>query len=333
VSYDTGLLAMLPDEILEKDYGCGDPSRYIQEGDVVLDLGSGGGKICYMAAQLVGETGHVIGVDMNDDMLALARKYQAQMAASLGGNRVSFVKGHIQDLGLGIDALDEYLQTHPVNSHGDYTALKAWEVAQRSDNPLVQDQSVDLVISNCVLNLVDDHEKQQMIREIFRVLKPGGRVAISDIVSDQPIPESMKNNPELWSGCISGAFREDEFLDEFVAAGFSAVCYDKWDAEPWQVIEGIEFRSVTLTAVRPESGDVQANGQGVIYRGPFAAVVDDNGGTYARGERVDVSGAMHKLLLNPAFNNAFIDLSVTGSSVPESSCCGSGKEPSSSGCC
>jgi ubiquinone/menaquinone biosynthesis C-methylase UbiE len=333
VSYDTGLLAMLPDEILEKDYGCGDPSRYIQEGDIVLDLGSGGGKICYMAAQLVGETGHVIGVDMNDDMLALARKYQAHMAASLGGDRVSFVKGHIQDLGLGIDALDAYLQTHPVNSHGDYTALKAWETAQRCDNPLLQDQSVDLVISNCVLNLVDDHEKQQMIREIFRVLKPGGRVAISDIVSDQPIPESMKNNPELWSGCISGAFREHEFLDEFATAGFSAVCYDKWDAEPWQVIEGIEFRSVTLTAVRPESGAVQANGQGVIYRGPFAAVVDDNGRTYARGERVDVSGAMHKLLLNPAFNNAFIDLSVTGSSVPESSCCGSGKEPSSGGCC
>jgi ubiquinone/menaquinone biosynthesis C-methylase UbiE len=333
VSYDAGLLAMLPDEILEKDYGCGDPSRYIQEGDVVLDLGSGGGKICYLAAQLVGETGHVIGVDMNDDMLALARKYQAKMAASLGGERVSFVKGHIQDLGLGIDALDEYLQTHPVNSHGDYTALKAWEVTQRSDNPLVHDRSVDLVISNCVLNLVDDHEKQQMIREIFRVLKPGGRVAISDIVSDRPVPETMKDNPELWSGCISGAFREDEFLDEFAAAGFSAVCYDKWDAEPWQVIEGIEFRSVTLTAVKPESGDKRLNGQGVIYRGPFAAVVDDNGQSYARGERVDVSGTTYKLLLNPAFNNAFIDLAATGSSVPESSCCGSGKEPSSGGCC
>jgi len=337
VSYDAGLLAMLPDEIIEKDYGCGDPSRYVQEGDVVLDLGSGGGKICYMAAQLAGKTGQVIGLDMNDDMLALARKYQTEMAAKCGGDRVSFVKGHIQDLGLGIDALDEYLQAHPVNSHEDYAALKAWEMAQRRDNPLIQDQSVDLVISNCVLNLVDDHEKQQMIREIFRVLKPGGRIAISDIVSDQMIPGNMKNDPELWSGCISGAFREDEFLDGFTAAGFSAVCYDKWDAEPWQVIEGIEFRAATLTAIKPEAGNDRISGQGIIYRGPFAAVVDDNGQTYTRGQRVNVSGATRKLLVNPAFNNAFIDLSAAGDSVQGSGCCGSGEsmtsEPVNSGCC
>lgn len=337
VSYDAGLLDILPEELLEKDYGCGDPSRYVQEGDVVLDLGSGGGKICYMAAQLVGSTGRVIGVDMNDDMLALARKYQAEMAARLGSDRVSFVKGHIQDLGLGIDALDEYLRTHPVNSHGDYSALKAWEAAQRSDNPLIQDQSVDLVISNCVLNLVDDHEKQQLIREIFRVLKPGGRVAISDIVSDKTIPENMKNNPELWSGCISGAFREDEFPGEFAAAGFSAVCYDKWDTEPWQVIEGIEFRAVTLTAVKPETGDNRVCELGIIYRGPFAAVVDDDGRTYARGQRVNVPEVTHKLLVNPAFNAAFIGLSATAGSVPENSCCGSGERAtpgdSGSGCC
>ena len=325
VSYDAELLAMLPAEIIEKDYGCGDPSRYVQEGDVLLDLGSGGGKICYMAAQLVGKTGLVIGLDMNDDMLALARKYQTEMAARFGGDRVRFVKGHIQDLGLDIDALDRYLQTHPVNSHEEYTALKAWETAQRRDNPLVQDESVDLVISNCVLNLVDDHEKQQMIREIFRVLKPAGRIAISDIVSDRVIPVNMKNDPELWSGCISGAFREDEFLDAFAAAGFSAVCYDKWDAEPWRVIEGIEFRSVTLTAVKPESGNERISNQGLIYRGPFAAVVDDNGQTYSRGQRVNVSGATRKLLSNPAFNNAFIDLSATADNVAGNSCCSPGE--------
>ena len=84
VDYDTGLLELLPGEIIEKDYGCGDPSRYVQSGDVVLDLGSGSGKICYMAAQLVGDDGSVIGVDMNEDMLALARKYQAEMAEKLG---------------------------------------------------------------------------------------------------------------------------------------------------------------------------------------------------------------------------------------------------------
>ena len=337
VSYDAGLLAMLPDEIIEKDYGCGDPSRYVQAGDVVLDLGSGGGKICYMAAQLVGNDGQVIGLDMNDDMLALARKYQAEMAAQLGGDCVSFVKGHIQDLALGIDALDEYLQDHPVNSHEDYAALKTWETAQRSDNPLIPDQSVDLVISNCVLNLVDDHEKQHMIREIFRVLKPGGRVAISDIVSDKPIPDSMKHDPELWSGCISGAFREDEFLDEFTAAGFSAVSYDKWDAEPWQVLEGIEFRAVTLTAVKPEAGNNRLSDRGIIYRGPFAAVVDDNGQTYVRGQRVNISETSCRLLMNPAFNNAFIELSTPGKKIPASGCCSSAESAPSasanSGCC
>ena len=337
VSYDTGLLAMLPDEIVEKDYGCGDPSRYVQAGDVVLDLGSGGGKICYMAAQLVGKTGQVIGLDMNNDMLALARKYQADMAVRLGSDCVSFVKGHIQDLALGIDALDEYLQSHPVNSHEDYAALKSWETVQRSDNPLIPDQSVDLVISNCVLNLVDDHEKQHMIREIFRVLKPGRRVAIADIVSDQPIPENLKKDPGLWSGCISGAFREDEFLNEFTAAGFGAVSYDKWDAEPWQVIEGIEFRSVTLTAVKPETGNNRMSDRCLIYRGPFAAVVDDHGQTYVRGQRVNISEATCELLVNPAFNNAFIDLSAPGKDIPASSCCSSGEstpsESSNSGCC
>src|SRR5210317_346135 len=103
VSYDAGLLSILPDEIIEKDYGCGDPSRYVEEGDVVLDLGSGGGKVCYMAASIVGDQGKVIGVDMNDDMLALARKYQPEMAEKLGSDRVSFVKGSIQDLGLSVD--------------------------------------------------------------------------------------------------------------------------------------------------------------------------------------------------------------------------------------
>ena len=335
VSYDAGLLAMLPEEILEKDYGCGDPSAYVQAGDVVLDLGSGGGKICYMAAQLVGDSGHVTGVDMNDDMLALARKYQDKMAASLGSDRVSFVKGHIQDLGLGIDALDEYLKTHPVNSHEGYAQLMAWEASQRRENPLIQDQSVDLVISNCVLNLVGDHEKQQLISEIYRVLKPGGRVAISDIVSDRPVPENMKSNPELWSGCISGAFCEDDFLAGFAAAGFNAVCYDKWDPEPWQVLEGIEFRSVTLTAIKAGRGSHCNSASDVMYRGPFATVTDDKGQTYTRGLRVNVSEAMQQLLLDPAYNNAFIDLSAPGKTESGNTCCGTAEATvqKSGGCC
>ena len=320
VSYDSDLLAMLPDEIIERDYGCGDPSRYVQEGDVVLDLGSGGGKICYMAAQLVGNGGQVIGVDMNDDMLSLARSYQGEMAQRLCGDRVRFVKGNIQDLALNIEDLDGYLATHPVNSHADYVALKNWETAQRHEKPLIADNSVDLVISNCVLNLVADHEKQQLLQEIFRVLKPGGRVAISDIVSDRAIPRAMKDDPELWSGCISGAFHETAFLDAFTASGFVATKYDKWDIDPWQTVNGIDFRSVTLTAIKPESTGNPHDHHSVIYRGPFAMVVDESGNTYQRGQRTSVSGSTHTLLTNPAYDAAFIDVSDTGRAVAAGCC-------------
>ena len=119
VDYDTNLLKMLPQEIIEKDYGCGDPSRYVREGDTVLDLGSGGGKICYMAAQLVGEKGQVIGVDMTDEMLALARRHQDEMAEKLGGNRVSFRKGYIQDLALDVEAMENYLAANPVHTDAE----------------------------------------------------------------------------------------------------------------------------------------------------------------------------------------------------------------------
>jgi ubiquinone/menaquinone biosynthesis C-methylase UbiE len=328
VSYNTDLLALLPQEIIEKDYGCGDPSRYVQPGDSVLDLGSGGGKICYMAAQLVGETGHVIGVDMNDHRLDLARRHQPGMAEKLGGDRVRFVKGRIQDLALDIEALDNYLCTHPVTSHTDYATLQAWEHAQRQSQPLIPDASVDLVISNCVLNLVADQEKQQLIQEIFRVLKPGGRIAISDIISDRPVPARLKTNPELWSGCISGAFQEAAFLQEFCAAGFHAARYDKWDAQPWQVVEDIEFRSVTLTAVKPRELADHGATHGVLYRGPFAAVTDDAGNRFPRGQRVTVNGQVHHLLTGAAYADAFIDLATTAGN-----CCGGTAEQDSGSCC
>ena len=318
VDYDSGLLAMLPDEIIEKDYGCGDPSRYVQKGDVVLDLGSGGGKICYMAAQLVGKGGLVIGVDMNDDMLTLARKHQQEMAARLCEDRVRFVKGNIQDLALSIEALENYLAENPVTSHRDFSALKEWQAQQRKEQPLIEDNSVDLVISNCVLNLVADEEKQQLVSEIYRVLKPGGRVAISDIISDQPIPRSMKNDSELWSGCISGAFGESEFPRVFADRGFHAPCYDKWDARPWQVIDGIEFRSVTLTAFKPVQQSDQYSESAVIYRGPFAEVTDDAGNCYQRGQRVPVNSHTHELLTGHAYRGGFISLSA---GVDSPACC------------
>lgn len=299
VDYDATLLALLPTEVIEKDYGCGDPSRYVQAGDVVLDLGSGSGKICYMAAQLVGDSGRVIGVDMNDEMLALARKYQAEMAQKLGGDKVSFVKGQIQDLKTHLDQPND-------------------------EQPMIADNSVDVVLSNCVLNLVNDSDKKQLVEEIFRVVKPGGRIAISDIVADETIPAHLKADPELWSGCISGSFLEDEFLDSFKQAGFLAVKYDKWDAKPWQVVEGIEFRSVTLTAVKGQSEPCIDKGHAVIYKGPYAEISDDEGHVYYRGKRMAVCERSYNFIINGPYADDFIAITPAKLSDGQAWCAPSG---------
>jgi len=308
VDYDQDLLKLLPQEIIDKDYGCGNPSQYIKEGDVVLDLGSGGGKICYMAAQLVGEHGRVIGIDMNDDMLALARKYQTQMATKIGTDRVVFHKGYIQDLALDLDAMERYLAMHPVKTAADYSALHDWQIRQRTESPLIADNSVDLVVSNCVLNLVHDEDKHQLIREIYRVLKPGGRIAISDIISDETSPEHLKADLELWSGCISGAFQEQAFIQAFLNAGFQSVRLDKWDEAPWQIVEGIEFRSATLTAVKGEGTECLDVGHAVIYRGPYAEIIDDEGHVFPRGERMAVCERTFRYLTSGLHKDDFIGI-------------------------
>lgn len=306
VDYDASLLALLPQEIIDRDYGCGDPSRYVEAGDVVLDLGSGGGKICYMAAQLVGDTGAVIGVDMTDEMLALARSYQSHMAAKLGSDRVTFKKGYIQNLALDVEMMEQWLQANPVTDLASLQRLEQWKSSQASDNPLIKDASVDLVVSNCVLNLVAQRDRSQMLAEIFRVLKPGGRVAISDIVCDEAVPQHLQDDASLWSGCISGAFQEKAFMQAFLDAGFVGVTFDKWESEPWQVIEGIEFRSVTLVALKPSSSDLYDAGQAVIYRGPFSRIEDDLGNVFTRGERVAVSRRTAELLQQGEYRDQFI---------------------------
>lgn len=306
VDYNTDLLKILPKEILERDYGCGDPSRYVRTGDTVLDLGSGGGKICYIAAQLVGDSGHVIGVDMNTDMLSLANKHKAEMAEKIGADRVTFYYGHIQDLALDLNAADEYLKSNPVQSKDDLQRFEHWQQEQKHAAPLIKDNSIDLVVSNCVLNLVDDNQKTQLVSEIFRVLKPGGRVAISDIISDEFVPDEMKADPDLWSGCISGVFQEKEFMQKFIDTGFYAVAYDKWEQAPWKTINNIEFRSVTLTAVKPEQTEELDQGYTVIYKGPFRSVTDDWGYEFDRGDRIAVSNIHYHALENSSFANDFV---------------------------
>lgn len=309
VDYDTSLLKMLPQEIIERDYGCGDPSRYVREGDVVLDLGSGGGKICYMAAQIVGSEGAVIGVDMTDEMLSLARSYKGEMAEKLGNDRVEFKKGFIQDLALDVESMEAFLTENPVTDVNSLQQLDQWKVKQKTEQPLIKDNSVSLVVSNCVLNLVAQSDRSQMLKEVFRVLKPGGRVAISDIVCDELVPEHLQKDAHLWSGCISGAFQEKEFIQAFLDAGFVGVAYDKWESEPWQVVEGIEFRSVTLVATKPAKTDLYDAGQAVLYRGPFSKVEDDLGNHFTRGDRIAVSKRTYDLLTQGEYADHFIGMS------------------------
>jgi SAM-dependent methyltransferase len=144
-----------------------------------------------------------------------------------------------------------------------------------------------------------------LFAEIFRVLKPGGRAAISDIVSDEDVPVEMQNDPELWSGCISGAWREDKFIDEFIGAGFEGGRIDKRQEEPWQTVNGIEFRSVTILAFKPFSDVCLERNQAVIYRGPFSKVTDDDGHSYVRGQRTAVCEKTFQMLSEQSFENCF----------------------------
>jgi ubiquinone/menaquinone biosynthesis C-methylase UbiE len=304
IDYDPRYLAAIPAEVLERDYGCGDPSRYVREGDTVLDLGSGGGKICYIASQIVGATGRVIGVDMTDDMLALARQHQGAVSERIGWDNVTFHKGRIQDLRVDVDQLDQRLAEHPVRSANDLAELEGWKRRFESE-PMVADNSVDVVVSNCVLNLVDPADRSALFGEIFRVLKKGGRAAISDIVADEPVPEHMLRDPELWSGCISGAMTETGFLAAFEAAGFHGIELVSYQDEPWQTLEGIEFRSVTVQAWKGKQGACWDCHQAVIYRGPYKSVLDDDGHVYPRGQRVAVCEKTWRLLRDGPYADSF----------------------------
>jgi arsenite methyltransferase len=296
VLYEPRYLEAIPAAVLERDYGCGDPSRYVREGDVVLDLGSGGGKICFIAAQIAGPKGLVIGVDQNEQMLGLARHAAPLVAEGIGFANVQFRRGRIQDLALDLDRLDAWLAEHPVRAAADLNALDTTREQLRRQTPLIADASIDLVVSNCVLNLVRDEDKPQLVREIFRVLKVGGRIAISDIVSDEPVPQQLKEDTKLWSGCIAGAFRELELLRELESAGFYGIVIEKWEREPFAVVDGIEFRSTTITAYKGKEGPCYEANEAVIYAGPWKRVEDDDGHVLERGVRAAVCAKTYRNL-------------------------------------
>jgi SAM-dependent methyltransferase len=195
----------VPSLALSASLGCGNPTALaeLREGEVVLDLGSGGGIDVLLSARRVGPTGKAYGLDMTDEMLALARRN----AAEAGATNVEFLKGEIEEIPL-------------------------------------PDNSVDVIISNCVINLSGD--KRQVLREAYRVLKPGGRFAVSDVVVRGEVPEDVKRSMELWVGCVAGALEEKQFETLLLEAGFESPeieptrVYDVEDARTFLTDAGLD---------------------------------------------------------------------------------------------
>jgi arsenite methyltransferase len=245
------LRRFIPEEVLKASYGCGTPVGLdtVQIGETVLDIGSGGGIDCFEASRRVGPTGWVIGIDMTDEMLTVARRSAQIVASNLGypASNVEFRKGLAEAMPL-------------------------------------ENSSVDLIVSNCVINLAPD--KAKVFGEMFRVMRPGGRFTISDIVSDQPVPNYLVHDPEKWGNCLSGALQVGDYMTGMVEAGFLAVHQVKFT--PWQAIDGIHFFSITLTGYKLPAPEAFCDGYATLT-GPFRAVTDELGQTYHRGQarRID----------------------------------------------
>ena len=216
--YVSGETDELPSAAVLASLGCGNPTALAQlnPGEVVLDLGSGGGIDVLLSARRVGPTGKAYGLDMTDDMLALARRN----AAEAGVTNVEFLKGQIEEIPL-------------------------------------PDASVDVIISNCVINLSAD--KRRVLAEAFRVLKPGGRFAVSDVVVRGEVPAEVRKNMEMWVGCVAGALEESEFLALLAEAGF-----EDGSIEPTRVYEreefGGDFMAAFVRAVKPAAPAAPAAG-------------------------------------------------------------------------
>jgi ubiquinone/menaquinone biosynthesis C-methylase UbiE len=299
-AYDRSLVQRVPKKITEADFGCGNPSKWAQPGDTVLDLGSGSGKICYILSQIVGATGRVIGVDMNSDMLALSRAHQAEFSDDIGYDNMTFLFARIQDLRTDLEFLDSALARHPAANLAGYLEIERAARQRADEQPLVPDNSVDLIVSNCVINLVRTDDKAGVFHEMFRVLRPGGRIAISDNVSSIDLPDSVKNDPELWATCYGGVFQEQKFYKALEEAGFGGIRIEVRREMPTRSIDDVHFRSVTVTAVKPSSSvrccAAATGARQIVYRGPWKEVVDERGNRLQRGEVIDATNALWETL-------------------------------------
>ena len=259
----------IPEPVLKVSYGCGTPVGLstVQSGEVVLDIGSGGGIDCFEASRKVGAQGRVIGIDMTDEMLALARKHAPTVAKNLGyaEPNVDFRKGF-------------------------------------ADAMPVEDDQVDLIISNCVINLAPD--KTKVFQEMFRVLRPGGRFTISDIVADQPIPNYLIFDKAKWGDCLSGALTIKNYWDGLRTAGFKGL--HQVTIIPWRVIDGIHFVSITLTGYKLALTSSAPFPAFATLTGPFSQVVDELGTTFYRGNPQQIDERTASLFALASYKDRFI---------------------------
>jgi SAM-dependent methyltransferase len=263
------LRSFIPDDVLKISYGCGTPAGLdtVRPGETVLDIGSGGGIDCFEAARRVGPSGHVIGIDMTDTMLEIARRNAPVVSRNLG-----------------------YPQANTEFRKGIAGAMP------------VDDASIDLIISNCVINLAPD--KAKVFREMFRVLKPGGRFTISDIVADRTMPQYLVHDAAKWGDCLSGALHMQDYVDGMVEAGFVGVHSIK--SIPWQSIDGIQFLSVTLTGYKFSPQAPASMLRWATLRGPFSSITDEYGRRYVRGAPQTINTRTVRLLQSPPLQPLFV---------------------------
>lgn len=301
VEYNPRDLDHIPRRVLEVDYGCGDPTVWAEPGMAVLDLGSGSGKHAFMIARRVGPEGRVVGVDKTPPMLELARGAVPDVMRNLGHEKpnVEFRHGHIENLRIDKDRLLAWLRRHPLRTYDDLELLER----ELEADPMIPEGSMDLVVSNCVLNLVADDRKEQLLREIFRVVRRGGGVVISDIVSDRPVPAELKQDPELWTGCLAGAWPRERFLDAFGGAGFHGMV--EAGSSFWKRVHGINFHSVTVRAWKGKQGPCYETWRTAMYRGPFSRVEDDDHHVFERGRFVPVCDKTAELLEREPYKGRF----------------------------
>lgn len=298
----------IPQEILDHDCGCADLSSYVRPGDSVLDLGSNSGKFCYVAAKIVGAVGNVVGVDWDDAMLDLAVRNRKAVAEKLGYANVEFKKGKIQDLRLDYALVEEYLHGEPLKSLDDLQRYEAVCARLRAEKPLVADNSVTLAVSNCALNFVKQDEKSKFLAELYRALQPDGRAVISGMVSDEDVPVRLSLNPELWKAGFTGALREDRLLLALENVGFGGMTLDTREERPRKVVDGIEFRSVTVIAYKPPGIANKELNQAAIYRGPWKQVMADDGTVLRRGMRMAVGSRTYAMLSEEPYSGEVIGL-------------------------